>query len=76
MGNSKLLGWLATFFYDDIKAQSQIKLLGWLANPFLLFLFLGKHSEEFPENLGRLVNNYCLPKLLVTYGIYYLQIIL
>src|ERR1700738_891833 len=30
---------------------------------------LGKQSQEFPKNLGALVNNYFLPKLLVTYGI-------
>ena len=33
-----------------------------------IYLFLGKHSQQFPENLGRLVINYFLPKLLVTYG--------
>ncbi len=33
-----------------------------------LIYFLGKHSQEFPETLGRLVINYCLLKLLVTYG--------
>ena len=29
---------------------------------------LGKHNQEFPKKLGRLVINYFLPKLLVTYG--------
>ena len=34
----------------------------------LIFVFLGKLSQEFPKNLGGLLNNYFLPKLLVTYG--------
>ena len=29
---------------------------------------MGKQSQEFPKNLGTIVNNYFLPKLLVTYG--------
>ena len=33
-----------------------------------LIKFLGKHNQEFPKNLGKLVINYFLPKLLVTYG--------
>ena len=55
LGSFKLLGWLATFFYGGIQAQSYIKLLGWLANPILILIFLGKHSQEFLENLDRLV---------------------
>ena len=35
----------------------------------LIFVFLGKLSQEFPKNLGKLLNNYFPPKLLVTYGI-------
>ena len=34
---------------------------------FILF-YLGKHSQEVPKKLGRLVINYFMPKLLVTYG--------
>ena len=41
---------------------------GWLAKPILIYLFLGKKSQEFPKHLGRLLNKYFLPKLLVTYG--------
>ena len=67
LGSFRLLGWLATFSCDGIQAQRLIKLLGWLTNPTLI-LVLGKHSQEFIENLGRLVINYFLPKLLVTYG--------
>ena len=40
----------------------------WLDNPVLIIIVLGKQSQEFPKNLGRLVSNYCLPNLLVTYG--------
>ena len=34
----------------------------------LIIIILGKQSQEFLENLGTLVINYLLPKLLVTYG--------
>ena len=37
-------------------------------NHNIILFFLGKQSQEFPKNLGALVNNYFLPKLLVTYG--------
>ena len=50
MGSFKLLGWLATFHYGGIQAQSSIKLLGWLANPILIY-FLGKQSQEFPKTI-------------------------
>ena len=50
------------------KHKSQIELLGWLANLVLIVIILGKQSQEFPKNIGRLVNNYFMPKLLVTYG--------
>ena len=63
--------WLVTFFYDGIQAQSKIKLLGRLANPILILCILGKLSQEFPKNLGTLRNNYFMPKLLVTYGTWY-----
>ena len=38
------------------------------AAPLFYFILLGKQSQEFLENLVRLVINYFLPKLLVTYG--------
>ena len=74
MGSFRLLGWLATFFYGGIQAQLSIKSLEWLANPILIITILGKHSQEFLENLGRLVINYFLPKLLVTYGSIWLRV--
>ena len=52
--------------------MGSFKLLGWLTNPVLILFCLGKQSHEFPKNLGRLVINYFLPKLLVTYGILFI----
>ena len=43
----------------------------YLSNFDFLFFYLGKHSQELPKNLGGLVINCFLPKLLVTYGNYH-----
>ena len=58
LGSFNLLGWLATFFYGGIQAQSYIKLLGWLAYLVLIIIILGKQSQEFPKKLGKLVIHY------------------
>ena len=52
----------------QFKHKVKLNYLGWLANPILNIIILGKQSEEFLENLGRLVINYLLPEMLVTYN--------
>ena len=45
-----------------------LEFMSFWTTPNLLLLFLGKQSQKFLQNLGKLVINYFLPKLLVTYG--------
>ena len=52
------------------KIISQSRAVLWLDNPILI-IFLGKQSQEFPKKLGKLIINYFLPKLLVTYGMHH-----
>ena len=52
----------------QFKHKVKLNYFGWLANPILNIIILGKQSEEFLENLGRLVINYLLPEMLVTYN--------
>ena len=48
-------------------------LSGWLTQFYFYFYFLGKQSQEFPENLSKQVIDYFLPKLLKTYNIKFNQ---
>ena len=52
----------------SFKHKVRLNYLGELANPTLIFIFLGKQSQEFPKKLSKLVIIHFLSKLLVTYG--------
>jgi hypothetical protein len=47
LGSFKLLGWLHTFYYGGIQAQSKCKSLGWLDNSISILWFVGKQIKNF-----------------------------